>query len=447
MIKEKSPIQKYSSSGFTLLEVSIALTIGSLMVLMGIPLIKGWMAQATVSAGQQRMSAIHQALDNYETQHGRLPCPSSFFPGGPNYEHEIVPPPAPCAIGAGTFPAVGRTGPIVPSPDGTSSVTNPPIIIGALPVRDLGLPESYMADSYENMYTYAVPIYETSVPKYSPTGAIEVVDKNATDVTPPPPSGATKGTATYVVVDHGADGKGAYTLTGTLTKIACNGTAGLDNDNCNLYGSNHFRTASFNQQVGGNWFDDMIVYGVGNSAGNNTAPPPSAAVCTTIYNGVSGAGGSPGHYKQGFDSGWFMAASSLAGFFFFWNTLAVNIGPVNWIPSVTASPTADAYCIDKTYNAVSGGCTQTLGGPAPGGGGVTNAYGGGVVLGGIIPAPYFDYEHLIFAKPRYSQIVPPPMGHPSAGTNALGGPGWECNGSSAAGMQVQAYVVCCPNGG
>ena len=431
MIREKEYLQKSSSSGFTLLEAAIASVLGAVIIMTGTPMIKSWLAESITSANQQRMSAIQQALNNYVTQHGRLPCPATFLSGGPNYGHEIS---IPCAVGAGTFAATGRAGPIIPSPNGTAT-SNPALIIGALPVADLGLPKSYSADSYKNMYTYAVPLYETDVQKYSPTGAIEVVDQFSNDVTPPPPSGATKGTATYVVVDHGPDGKGAYQISGVLNALACNGKAGLDNDNCNHYASGHFRTAVYDQRPGANWFDDMIIYGVGYIASNSTTSPPSPPVCTTQISGLSGAGGSQGHYKSGFDTGGFIAVSSIGGIFFFWNTLTVNIA---FGPFSTASPTADAYCPDNTYNAMSGGCTQTSGG-AP--------YGGGVYISPIdVPAPYFDYMHDIFFHPKLFQVVPPPMSHPAAGVGPGGGPGWECNGSSAAGMQVQAYVVCCPNG-
>jgi type II secretory pathway pseudopilin PulG len=444
MRREKDPIQKFSSSGFTLVEIAIVMVISSLFIIAGISLMRSWMAQATIASSQQRMSAIQQSLANFLTQHGRLPCPSTFSPGGPNYGHEVI---TPCTAAAGTFAAAGRSGTIIPSPDGTA-VSTPALVIGALPVRDLGLPDSFLANTNGYMYTYAVPIYETSVPKYSPTGAIEVENGGLVDVTPSPPGGATTGTATYVVVDHGQDGKGAALSTTGLIAKACVSAPGLDTANCSHTGV--FVSAPYSKAPGLNWFDDMIVYGANNNVNNSTVALASASACTIKYSptdkvGAMEAGASPGHYQQGLDQGTFVSVGLvlIPGWFTFGNTFNVNIPPATVFNSL--SPTADAYCTDSTYNAVSGGCTQTLGLPSPGGGGVTNAYGGGVYLGAAVPPPPL-YGVNPYIPGYLFQVVPPPMSHPAALSNAAGGPGWECNGSSASGMHVQAYVVCCPNG-
>ena len=111
MTREKSPIAKSSSSGFTLIETGIVTVISSLLLVAGMDLIKVWTSQSTLVANQQRLNTIQQALANFETQYNRLPYPASFTAAsGPAcYGRESNTPL--CKAGAVTFLATtGRSG-------------------------------------------------------------------------------------------------------------------------------------------------------------------------------------------------------------------------------------------------------------------------------------------------------------------------------------------------
>lgn len=461
---KRSPLAKSSSSGFTLIELAIAVVIGSFMIVAGIALYRTWWAQSQLTANQARMSAIQQALANYMSQHNRLPCPSSYIaaPGVAIFGREISYPAttgctAAPADGVNTFSATGRSG--------------NKIRIGAVPVRDLGLPDSDRTDVYGYLFTYAVT--EALTPAPCPTcspvvppldtslASIEVVDQKGNDVLPaaiPPQTGA--GTAMYVLVDHGKDGKGAYYNGVATTAKACGSTAGLDNDNCNHYASGFFRTASFSQVKGPTtWFDDTVVYGTG-LANTNTA-----SACTTRYSdtatpGSPAYGTSWGHYYNGSDNGFFVGGGFIFFYaFIFYDVFNIYSQPVNYTGQ---GPIVDAYCPDASYNVVAGGCTQTRGIPTKAANGsVTDPYGLDINISAsgsaaapvpILPGGVNAMISIPLVNVNYSQIALPPYSHPAIPNAGL--QGWECNGSSSGNqfnpgvsMHTQAYAVCCPSNG
>jgi len=448
MTREKSYMAKSSSSGFSLFEMAIVIAISSILLVSAIGIINTWMKQAALTASQQYLNTIQQALANYETQHHRLPCPSSFIAktSDPAFGREItypattgcgLIPPANIAYfytpdGVNTYAATGRTGSIAPNdPAGINTVATPPVIIGAVPVRDLGLPDSYRTDPYGYMYSYAITQSDATAPMNAFAGAIDVVDKTGASVLPHASDG-TPGTATYVVVDHGKDGKGAFTANstaaalGTPPKITCASAPGLDQLNCDFETGApapiQFRAAQFSRAKGANWFDDAIVY--------NTSLSSSTQTCTTVYSAKTALGtpvipgASLGYNQVGYDSGFGFAIGWIAFVFMYWDTLYFAVNDLGYNP---ISPTAVAYC-PASYNVVAGGgCTQTLGGPVPPAGPVTNSYGLDINPG------------------THEQIVLPPLSHPAM-PNAAGQQGWECNGSSALGMETQAYASCCTGG-
>lgn len=432
MNNKKNRTEKLSSSGFTLVEMTIVILISSIVLITVMEAVKTWMDKIVAIENQQRLNAIQLALTNYQTQNNRLPCPASFIvaTGAANFGREIVKGGCPLTYtpdGTNTVAATGRTG----STDafGSSKVTSPPIIIGALPVRDLGLPDSYIADSYGYRYTYAITQSETTAPLNGFAGAINVVDNTGATVLPLAGDG-TSGTATYVLVDHGKDGKGAYYDGATTTAVSCGSAAGWDNDNCNHYASGYFRSAAFSNQSGTSHFDDMVAF--------NTSLSTSTNICQTVYNApvsATASGTSTGHYQSGLDYGWGFDVGAVVvyvgtfpnGYFF---SDYPNAGMNATSPIVVASCGGNSHVI-------AGGCTQTLGPPTPPAGPhFTNLYTA-------------DYEYTpssIFPPFNYNQqLVQPPLSHPVYSNT--GAQGWECDGSSANGIYTQAYAVCCTGGG
>jgi prepilin-type N-terminal cleavage/methylation domain-containing protein len=400
MAREKSPIAKSSSRGFTLLELATVIMIGSVMLVSSLAIVRTWMKNTSQTTSQQRMAIIQLALDNYETQHNRLPCPASFT----------------AVMGTSTFGRENSSSPCTPIAPGVAKPgrSGATVIIGALPVRDLGLGDSYIANTNQYRYTYAVTLSETSTttPLNGFNGAIDVEDGGLpSNSVLPTPAG---GTALYVVVDHGADGKGAYNIDGKAS-VPCTAGTGLDVQNCNLYASGYFRSARFSSVPGPNWFDDTIIYEASTSTANTQA-------CTTVFGPISATGPSLGWTKWGDDVG-VGGALGTAGPWSLWYIDALNIYPLSLLNP--ASTTSDAYCPTSLYYIQSGGCTTVSGGAI---------YGLDLSPRSPFNEPYAN-----------EQIVMPASSHPAM-PDATGSQGWECNGSSASQISVQAYATCCVGG-
>jgi len=302
MTRKKSHMAKSSSRGFTLIEIAVVIAISSIMLVSAINLLNMWMRQSALTTSQQRLSTIQEALANYETQYHRLPCPSSFIAKtsdaafGREVSVSCVGPNNP--NGGDTYSATGRTGTNGPNdPLGINKVTAPAVIIGALPVRDLGLPDSYRTNPSGYMYSYAITESEATAPMNGFAGAIDVVDSLGNTVLPLA-SDTSSGTATYVVVDHGKDGKGAFvansttTAVGTPPAIACGTDAGgLDALNCSYVAGAavpiQFRNAPFSAKPGTSWFDDAIVYNTSLSTSTSRPGVEAQAIGGAVANAVA----------------------------------------------------------------------------------------------------------------------------------------------------------------
>ena len=376
------------------------LLVCSLLLIAGIGLIKTWIDQNALTVNQQRLTAIRQAIASYEALNGELPCPARYtdLPGSAQFGREWIKinprkKPSNCRQNAGTF---------------SGAPVSPTLVIGAVPVRDLGLPDSYIANTYGYRFTYATTEAGATAPMDpSLTSTIKITNNN----TPPTPPSTSM--VTFVVVDHGPTGKGAYTIDGVAT-TGCPATAStLDSYNCNKYASGHFETAPFNNNTlaGANWFDDSIVV---------STPPAGSQSCTVVTSAPSAQGNSGGTVYFGYDAGFGIGFGVCA------IVVCISFGPYSdtlffgelqnagWN---TSSPVADANCTPNYPNVMAGGCTQTSGG-SPYGGDISGASG--------IQPIMLSSSHPISS---------------GAGTQ-----GWECNGSSASGMQTTAYALCCSKG-
>jgi len=454
---------KSSSGGFSLIETSAIVAVCSLLLVTVIGLIKTWKDQNVLATNQQRLAAIQQAIIIYAAQNDRLPCPSSFLSTDANYRRESASCPAPPALPApvaGVYSAKGRTGSTDAYGTAASAKTGY-IIFGAVPVRDLGLPDSYIADAYGYDFTYAVTQSEVTAPLNPFAGTINITDSTGLKSVPDLPFSTDNaafpenGAAEYVVIDHGEDGMGAYVEdTTTAAPVSSCTAARLDQLNCSYQpGAGPataaaapflFRWAPFsnNPLSPATWFDDTIVYPkVPNNnvctivPSSSNSPPPTP---TFPAAGVSGT--STGYNMGGYDDGKSVPPDTGQGVLgyitateHYKDDLEFGIDPGGYSTAL-ASPTADAWC-GAGYNVVSGGCTQTSGAPT----GIT----------GVVPPaprnPYYtgliDNYGADLAGASAEQIIGPPSSHPVM--TPAGIQGWECNGSSASGMQTQAYALCC----
>jgi len=213
--------------GFTLLELSIAMAVIGVVVAGGLSMSTSLVDQQAHVQTENQMDEIDKAISAYVASgNAKLPCPAD-----PTIK-----------AGDSNFGVAGNC-----TATGGVTISNN-VAIGMVPVRTLGLRDRFAADEYGNRYTYAVSVnHTTTADDFKNTnGRIVIHDNNGEVVV---------NDASYIVVSHGGDSKGAYRYESASKNVTC--TSGQDEENCN--GDHIFRQARFNRgSVAGNWFDDNL---------------------------------------------------------------------------------------------------------------------------------------------------------------------------------------------
>lgn len=196
--------------GFTLIELSIVMVALGLLIA---PLFSYISAQVNIKRAIKE-EAVNQrvlsALAVYAKQKGFYPCPSN---------------PA-SAVGADDF-GRGRDSDYSDGSGGdgvcneSNIVSVGGVFIGGLPVRELGLPSRFAANTQSWKYSYAITADLTK--NASAIGVITVKEPGLVlnNITTSAP---------FVIVNHGPDGKGTFSLYGAKGP-ACGNTA-RDSENC-----------------------------------------------------------------------------------------------------------------------------------------------------------------------------------------------------------------------
>lgn len=240
-------------SGFSLIEVAIALIVISLLMT---PLIYAYnihmeTKRSTITTG--RVDGISSALLKFYERNGFYPTPAQ-----PNVAQGTAGFGVPaggvwpvCAATSTTVCRTPNTG-FGPAPAATNG-----ILIGSVPIAALGLPFKLMLDGYGNRLTYAVSENLTTMANFrDDRGAVTVRNNAGTDAQ-----------AHFAIVSHGKTRMGSFTLAG-IKAIACN-TATVpvpaDSQNCNndaLFLSNFDGGSKTLVSEGNNtaFFDDKLAF-------------------------------------------------------------------------------------------------------------------------------------------------------------------------------------------
>lgn len=218
-----------SSRGFTLLEMSIVLVIIALVTGMAMSSSISIIAQARISATQQKMKAIEDALLEYRIANDRLPCPGDNTLATTNANFGLE----------ASNPGTCTGGSPIAANYSAAGTTNTPATAaeGALPVLTLGLPADFMFDGWGNRFRYAVDVGYTAYGAFTntPVGCI-----NAAITINDAISSPTRSTASvYALISHGPNGHGAYPKNGgtTLVNVNSDNTNESTNCHCTVSGS------------------------------------------------------------------------------------------------------------------------------------------------------------------------------------------------------------------
>lgn len=270
------------SRGFSLVELSIVLMIVGLLGAAILETYRGYIRTKIANDTGLHRNMVTQALVNFVTNYGRLPCPASptRLPGTTS---PILGAPILATRAGGVEVCAGLDGvisvpghrktsaspawagytPVTGDPIPAVPLTGDPVLIGTVPYITLGLGIRDTLDGWGNRMTYAVSQYMTDSTKFNyDNGVIDIQQNQRTET--PPGSGAftdaifpilnkvsacptgthatcsvgsvpvtqRRGAFLYILVSHGRDGKGAYNYSGARP-IACNATGGRDQENCN----------------------------------------------------------------------------------------------------------------------------------------------------------------------------------------------------------------------
>jgi len=221
--------------GFSLVELSIVVLIIGIVLTMGIGAWTANLENQAYASTAQRHAAIRDALTGYIRRNNRLPCPDTDFTAPDGVENRTT-------AGNPTTACSAR--------------------FGILPYVTLGLARDAVRDGWGNFFSYHVSNTTGGITDWTltatfytgNTGTLTVNDRNGATVTPL----ATNVVA--VVVSHGRNGFGAYSLGGTRNTLPAAGTDELDNTNGTADTVYFRRELTTSDAATGGAFDDQVLF-------------------------------------------------------------------------------------------------------------------------------------------------------------------------------------------
>jgi prepilin-type N-terminal cleavage/methylation domain-containing protein len=236
--------------GFSLIEIAVVLAIIAAIAGVVLTLSNKQLTQNKYLRTIDKMKTLDDALQRYIILSGELPCPAA--------RNTLL---SNAAFGVESEAQCNGAAPV-----GTTDVAGGEIRIGAVPVRELNLPDEYMFDAWNMRITYVMvkalgadgAITSESIAAPA-SGGIAIVDRNGNSmIDRRAPLDATQFVA-YALIAHGENRNGAVNRIGTTTNN-CNTVLG-DGDNCDLTDA-QFRDMRFNNEsaTDATYFDDIVIW-------------------------------------------------------------------------------------------------------------------------------------------------------------------------------------------
>jgi prepilin-type N-terminal cleavage/methylation domain-containing protein len=214
----------WTQSGFTLLELSIVVTIISVVLAGGFATLTSSIQTGQLNATVTKMDNIETALLNFAVAQTRIPCPSDLtqVSTSATYGYEAGAGSG-STIGVGTGVCTG-TG-MLPQ---ANFVATSKAAEGGVPTRALELSDDYMYDGWGHRFRYAAD------PSATMAGSLPSLAFSCSPITINDSTGAIRSAAAiYAIISHGANGHGAYTSNGVAFNAGSVNTNEQTNCHCN----------------------------------------------------------------------------------------------------------------------------------------------------------------------------------------------------------------------
>lgn len=232
---------KRTEPGFTLIELAVVLVIIGTMLTLGLAAFNAQMTTGAYARTRAKIETIKSALIDHLGRHMYLPCPDRDF--GP-------PPPPPAERGRGEDDRV--------TADDPTKACN--AYVGILPYRDLGLGRDDALDGWGNYFTYHVSEGAGFLMHWTTLGTDSVQPASTgTLALQDAASGGSEiaNQLVVVVVSHGKNGLGAYTVKGVRNSLPDAGSSPDERENTD--GNLTYVQRDYSEKVGGGGpFDDVI---------------------------------------------------------------------------------------------------------------------------------------------------------------------------------------------
>jgi len=206
-------------SGFTLLEMSIVLTIIAVVTAAGMTVFAASLQKRQVVETQEKLKTIQRALLNFRLANGRIPCPAdvTLLLTDPNFGVEGATP----GTCTGGTPA--------------ANFANGNDIEGMVPTTTLHLPDDDAIDGWGHRIMYAVDNRFTGSNAFTTYTISTAGGLSITFGIPASPSAA----AVYTLISFGPDGHGAYPRNGAAigSRISSGSTNTYELTNCDCNSS------------------------------------------------------------------------------------------------------------------------------------------------------------------------------------------------------------------
>lgn len=238
------------TQGFTLIELSIVLTILSILLGVGLGIGTTQIVLVKQKETKRRMEVINRAIENYVEIYHRLPCPADITDQltdsvnfgkerSQNYDNK----PYACDdSGAGVFRTVGADPSDNLDPDNK-------VVWGMLPVATLQLPDYMAFDGWGRRFVYAMDEVTTVPESLNEAGPDPLFDNNtyrggirigtvggnkvlANDLVADPKAPLENVGAIVMVLSYGEDGHGAWFKQGGTARNVADSPDAIDLVNC-----------------------------------------------------------------------------------------------------------------------------------------------------------------------------------------------------------------------